>query len=505
MKNKALMGLIATATIGTAIATPAIMNNQNTTHIVNKVLMVSNEKTNEAVVINGNSKMNLYALANGSGIVSNLSTGEMLTILGQVQNGYCKVRVQETGAVGYINVANMQNILNGNNDSFTQLSGNGQVINVSSNVRLRSNPAIGNNIIGHLTNGTILNILGKQGQWYKVIVNGQTGFIYEEYVSTNIASNSQSLTNNINTNSGNTSTSATSTSSSSSTSNTNLSNHVKNIVVRTKSSATSNVNEVNNSQSKIINKTKSSSSSQVNKNSNIGISSQKNNTANSKKNVNQVKNNSKKIEEYKNELINNKKQLKIYENQLKQEENNLKTIPIKSVQNQKKLIKSLNETLKNMQYGINKTKQGIEGFKKQIILYNEALVHDNVQLNKVKSILKKQENSLKNTSGKNKQTQINEINKTKNLIKNMESGIIKTKQAIAYNQEKIKKYNEALVHDNNIFLNEQMKLIQAENGLNSTYERAKNNEIEHINKTKNLIKNIINNNNKIEKELNNLQ
>ncbi len=50
-----------------------------------------------------------------------------------------------------------------------------------------------------------------------------------------------------------------------------------------------------------------------------------------------------------------------------------------------------------------------------------------------------------------------------------------------------------------------MKLIQAENGLNSTYERAKNNEIEHINKTKNLIKNIINNNNKIEKELNNLQ
>lgn len=58
MKNKALMGLIATATIGTVIATPAIMNNQNTTHIVNKVLMVSNKKTNEAVVINGNSNAN---------------------------------------------------------------------------------------------------------------------------------------------------------------------------------------------------------------------------------------------------------------------------------------------------------------------------------------------------------------------------------------------------------------------------------------------------------------
>ncbi len=256
MKNKVLMGLIATATIGTAIATPAIINSQNTTKVVNKVLMVnnkSNSSTNEAVVINGNSKMSLYALSNGSGIVSNLSTGEMLTILGQAQNGYCKVKVQETGAIGYISVVNMQNILNGTNDTFTQLSGTGQVINVSSNVRLRSNPAIGNNIIGHLTNGTSLNILGKQGQWYKVSVNGQIGFIYEEYVSTNITdSNSQSVTNNVNTNSENVSTSATSTSSS--TNNTNSSNHVKNVVVRTKSSATSNSlpNISNNKENKEI-------------------------------------------------------------------------------------------------------------------------------------------------------------------------------------------------------------------------------------------------------------
>ena len=241
MKNKVLMGLIATTTIGTAIATPAIINSQNTTNVVNKVLMVnnkSNSSTNEAVVINGNSKMSLYALSNGSGIVSNLSVGEMLTILGQSQNGYCKVKVQETGAIGYISVANMQNILNGTNDTFTQLSGNGQVINVSSNVRLRSNPAIGNNIIGHLTNGTSLNILGKQGQWYKVSVNGQRGFIYEEYVSTNIANNSVSI------NSNNSNTSTTSSSSSNSTSSSNSSNHVKNIVVRTKKSST-NSNHIN--------------------------------------------------------------------------------------------------------------------------------------------------------------------------------------------------------------------------------------------------------------------
>lgn len=85
MKKKALMGLIATATIGSAMATPAIISNQNISHDVNNILMVNNDTsaiTNEAVVINGNSSMKLYGLSNGSGIVSNLSTGEMLTILG---------------------------------------------------------------------------------------------------------------------------------------------------------------------------------------------------------------------------------------------------------------------------------------------------------------------------------------------------------------------------------------------------------------------------------------
>lgn len=261
MKNKALIGLIATATIGTAITIPVIKDNQNTTHIINKVLMVNNtnnSSTNEAVVINGNSNMNLYALSNGSGIVSNLSVGEMLTVLGQSQNGYCKVKVQETGAIGYVNVDNMQDILNGTNDTFTQLSGTGQVINVSSNVRLRSIPAIGNNIICHLTNGTSLNILGKQGQWYKVSVNGQIGFIYEEYVSTNITDSiSQSATNN----NINTKASATSTSSSTSSS-INSNKHTKKVVTRTKSSITSNSssninnnikNTSNNSSKKIKN------------------------------------------------------------------------------------------------------------------------------------------------------------------------------------------------------------------------------------------------------------
>lgn len=214
MKNKALISLLATATIGVAVTAPAVISHQNTTHIINKVLMVNNTSsstTNEAVVVNGNSNMNLYGLANGRGIVSYLSTGEMLTILGHQQGDFCKVKVQETGAVGYINISNMQNIINGTSDKFTNISGNGSVVNVSTRLRLRNNPSINANINGYLTNGDQFSILGKQGQWYKISINGQVGFIYQEYANINSLN--------------------TSTSSSSSNSSSGITNKTKKIVV----------------------------------------------------------------------------------------------------------------------------------------------------------------------------------------------------------------------------------------------------------------------------------
>lgn len=285
MKNKTLIGLIATATIGTAIAAPTVLNNQNTMHIVNKVLMMSNSATNEAVVVNGNSNMNLYALSNGKGIISNLSVGEMLTTIGKQQGNYCKVRVQETGAVGYINISNMQNILNGTSDSFTQLSKGGQIINVSSNVRLRSNPSISNNVITNLSNGTQFNILGKQGQWYKVSVNGQIGFIYEEYVSTNIAnvlnnSKQSSITSNVNKSINN----ASSNSNISSTNiNTNSNSHVKNIIVRTKSNKQSSSHIDNMQTGGVPGGEKNTNKNESKKSDNI--SSQENNVNNKTMNI----------------------------------------------------------------------------------------------------------------------------------------------------------------------------------------------------------------------------
>ena len=38
------------------------------------------------------------------------------------------------------------------------------------------------NILAKLSNNTKINVLGKQGQWYKVNCNGTIGYIYQEYV-----------------------------------------------------------------------------------------------------------------------------------------------------------------------------------------------------------------------------------------------------------------------------------------------------------------------------------
>lgn len=197
MKSKAILGLIATATVGTVVSSPMLYHHgyNKRNHSKNNILLMNNNgevKTSEAVVINGNNSLVLYGLSNGKGIVSYLSTGEMLSILSN-NNDYYKVKVHETGAVGYISKANVKVIFNCENSNLTSLSGTGSIINVSSAVNLRAKAGINSSIIGKLHNGQGITFLGKQGQWYKVDVNGQVGYVYEEYVSTSSAGVSGSL------------------------------------------------------------------------------------------------------------------------------------------------------------------------------------------------------------------------------------------------------------------------------------------------------------------------
>ncbi|MGL4990995.1 MAG: polysaccharide deacetylase family protein [Sarcina sp.] len=145
-----------------------------------------NNNGNKAVVINSNSKPELLDMtaSGNSPIKAYLSVGQMLTI-NSTSGDYCNVTVQENGIKGYILNSNVKKITSGVNSPFSPMNTNGQVINVSTIVHLRSNATMNSSIIANLPNSTSLKILGKKGNWYKVSVGGQTGFIYQLYVSTN--------------------------------------------------------------------------------------------------------------------------------------------------------------------------------------------------------------------------------------------------------------------------------------------------------------------------------
>lgn len=190
MIRKTLLKLIACGAIISAVlgsTTLAKAENINTKHAVNKILLsnIVQNDGNQAVVVNTTgAPLVLYSNDNTSSKISSyISVGEMLTIQNST-NGFYKVKVHETGAVGYISKSNLQKILSGVNDSYTAINKKGMIINVSSTVHLRKNATMNSAILNNLRNKTNINILGKQGEWYKVSYNGTVGYIYESYVAT---------------------------------------------------------------------------------------------------------------------------------------------------------------------------------------------------------------------------------------------------------------------------------------------------------------------------------
>ncbi|MBO3311618.1 C40 family peptidase [Clostridium perfringens] len=82
----------------------------------------------------------------------------------------------------------------------TRSAKKGQVINVSTNLRIRKSPSTSSDVIGYLTNGEIFNIDGKEGSWYKINANGKVGYIHGDYVK-EVSGNSNSSSNNSGSNS----------------------------------------------------------------------------------------------------------------------------------------------------------------------------------------------------------------------------------------------------------------------------------------------------------------
>ncbi|MGL4989898.1 MAG: SH3 domain-containing protein [Sarcina sp.] len=186
--------------VGSISASAIITDNTNTNikEINNQILLSAPTSNNQGVVINTNqSPLVLYTQPNtNSSVADYLSIGEMLTYQTTSNPNFYKVTVQETGDTGYISSNNIQIIASGVNQGFNPLSEQGQVINVTSNVKLRSQPDMQGSVLATYKNNANINILGKQGQWYKVEIGNQTGYIYQEYVGLDNSTVNNSPNNN---------------------------------------------------------------------------------------------------------------------------------------------------------------------------------------------------------------------------------------------------------------------------------------------------------------------
>ncbi len=58
----------------------------------------------------------------------------------------------------------------------------GTVVDITSYLNLRSGAGMDYSVIGKLTNGTEVEVIGEENGWYQVTADGQTGYVYSDYL-----------------------------------------------------------------------------------------------------------------------------------------------------------------------------------------------------------------------------------------------------------------------------------------------------------------------------------
>ena len=68
----------------------------------------------------------------------------------------------------------------------------GQVVNVTSTLRIRASASTNSSVLGTMRNGSTFDIISKSGSWYQIKYNGITGYVHGDYVKEVTASSAVS-------------------------------------------------------------------------------------------------------------------------------------------------------------------------------------------------------------------------------------------------------------------------------------------------------------------------
>jgi uncharacterized protein YgiM (DUF1202 family)/surface antigen len=136
-------------------------------------------KTGFVNISSNNSCLNIRNGAGTSfGILGSLKKGQSIEIVGSVGSWY---KIKLNSSYGYVASTYISTDENSSTPTSNSKTGYIKLQNSSSYLNLRSAPQ--GPIIGSLSNGTQVTVLGSSGSWCKITAGNKTGYIYSSYMS----------------------------------------------------------------------------------------------------------------------------------------------------------------------------------------------------------------------------------------------------------------------------------------------------------------------------------
>jgi len=138
--------------------------------------------------VNDNNVNLRKSASTSSDSLGKLSKNKKVTILGTSGEWY---KVSVDGKTGYIH---SDYVVKGNSTTTTVSAASSQGTVNDNNVNLRKSASTSSDSLGKLSKNKKVTILATSGEWYKVSVDGKTGYIHSDYV-TKVTSTSRAKTN----------------------------------------------------------------------------------------------------------------------------------------------------------------------------------------------------------------------------------------------------------------------------------------------------------------------
>lgn len=140
-------------------------------------------------VINVTSTLRIRESAStSSSVLGTMMNGSTFDIISKSGSWY---QIKYNGITGYVHGDYVKEIA-----ASSAISTKGKVYNVSTNLRVRSGASTSSTILGYLTNNTEVNIVGSEGEWYKIQYNSGYGYVSKEYITANGNSTNNTESNN---------------------------------------------------------------------------------------------------------------------------------------------------------------------------------------------------------------------------------------------------------------------------------------------------------------------